>query len=151
VNERIFHFVARADWQAAGRRWAPPSLAAEGFVHCSDGAQLTATRARHLAGVEDLLVLEVDPARLDVPLVYEAAGDAGVFPHVYGSLPRMAVRGEVPLERAGDPVPGDLAGVPGAGAGPVRRLGWTGERRSVPEGPSRATPGRRASGRSNGP
>lgn len=38
------------------------------------------------------MVLVVDPARLDVPLVYEAVEPGGEeFPHVYGPIPVGAV------------------------------------------------------------
>ncbi|MGC0337975.1 uncharacterized protein (DUF952 family) [Streptomyces sp. SLBN-8D4] len=40
----------------------------------------------------DLVVLVIDPARLDVPLKYEApAPGAEEFPHVYGPIPVDAV------------------------------------------------------------
>ena len=96
------------------RGYAPPSLAAKGFIHC------TATRARTLqvaadyyAGLgEPLVVLAIDPARLRARLVFEApapiAGggtahlaDGALFPHLYGALNLDAVVGAGALARAG--------------------------------------------------
>jgi uncharacterized protein (DUF952 family) len=103
----------RRDVGAQG--YAPPSLATEGFIHC------TATRARTLqvaadyyAGVaEPLVLLAIDPARLRARLVFEApapiAGggtahlaDGALFPHLYGALNLDAVVGAGALGRAGD-------------------------------------------------
>ena len=52
---------------------------------------------------EPLLLLVIDPERLDVPLVHEAPpGRDETFPHVYGPLPVAAVVEARPLERAPD-------------------------------------------------
>lgn len=67
-------------------------LADEGFIHCSTAAQWPATVERFYAGVDELLLLHIDEALLDVPLVFEQLGDAPEpFPHVYGPIPLSAV------------------------------------------------------------
>jgi uncharacterized protein (DUF952 family) len=57
-------------------------------VHAGFADQLTGTRARKYADLPDeaLVVLELDPATLSVPVVVEDLG-AGPFPHLYGPLP----------------------------------------------------------------
>ena len=100
----ILHLVSSDDWdaaQAAGR-YAPPSLAAEGFIHFSTPAQLLRTAGRFYAGRSDLLVLWVDPARLEPELRYEQPpasdpGAAELFPHLYGPLELEAVIEVSPL------------------------------------------------------
>lgn len=91
----IVHICGRGDWERAGARYAADSLGAVGFLHCSDPGTAHLPANALYAGRTDLVLLEIDPARLDVPLRWEP-GDpphpAGVwFPHVYGSLPREAV------------------------------------------------------------
>ncbi|MER6785716.1 DUF952 domain-containing protein [Streptomyces sp. NPDC000658] len=76
------------------------TLEQEGFVHCSTRARLPAVAAflyGYYGGPDDLLVPVVDPARLDVPVRYEAP-EAGAekFPHVYGPIPVDAVVGVEP-------------------------------------------------------
>lgn len=99
----ILHICVRSDWETAGAALEPPSLASEGFVHCSDPGTVALPASRLYPGREDLVLLEVDPALLGVPLRWEPgvrdgrveeSGPEGIrpwFPHVYGPLPRAAV------------------------------------------------------------
>lgn len=79
----IAHLVDRPTWVAASGagRYAPASLATEGFVHCSTPEQLAGTRARFFAGVPDLIVLWIPVERVAADLRWE-----GGFPHVYRAL-----------------------------------------------------------------
>ncbi|MEU5664177.1 DUF952 domain-containing protein [Streptomyces longwoodensis] len=97
----VLHITERRLWEAARDRgaytWSTRgrTLEEEGFVHCSTRAQLPRVAA-FLYGApdapDDLVVLVVDPARLDAPLVYEAVEPGGEeFPHVYGPIPVGAV------------------------------------------------------------
>jgi uncharacterized protein (DUF952 family) len=88
------HIVTAAEW--AGVRevaaYAPPSLAAEGFVHLSTPEQLPASADRHYRGAGDLLALGIDPDRLTAELRWEHVPSRGeAFPHLYGPLNPDAV------------------------------------------------------------
>jgi len=93
VTDRYLHLVTPAEWAAsvAAGVHAPPSLAAQGFVHLSTPAQVDRTVARHYADVADLLVVEVDPARLEAPVVFEEGEPGEWFPHLFGPLELAAV------------------------------------------------------------
>ena len=94
MSQLLYHIAPAADVERAARsgKYAPPSLAAEGFVHCSYAQQVGATAERFFRGQSNLLLLEIDPSRLEVPVVAERAANVGeVFPHVYGPLPMSAV------------------------------------------------------------
>ncbi|MBT2676639.1 DUF952 domain-containing protein [Streptomyces sp. ISL-14] len=104
----ILHITERSLWDAAREHGTYEistrgrTLRDEGFIHCSTRAQLP-TVADFLYGSYDgpdeLVVLVVDPARLDVPLKYEAPEPGGeAFPHVYGPIRVDAV---VEVERWG--------------------------------------------------
>jgi uncharacterized protein (DUF952 family) len=97
----LLHLARRADWDAArhagdyrvstlGR-----TLEQEGFIHCS--ADLTQLHGVHTAFydrlTEPLVVLEIDPAGLDVRI-------EGGFPHVYGPIPLTAVTAVRPFDPA---------------------------------------------------
>ena len=94
ATEMIVHIVERGEWvKAVGRgSYAPDSLAAEGFVHCSTLAQVVATANRFYRGQNGLVVLCIEEERLRVELRYEASTgargeEAGeMFPHLYGEL-----------------------------------------------------------------
>ncbi|MFI5863360.1 DUF952 domain-containing protein [Streptomyces sp. NPDC051546] len=89
----IFHLVPLADWTAdPARPYAPPSLASEGFVHCSaDPGTVLAIAAAHYADVPGtLLAVELDERGLTSEVRRE--GEAGLrYPHVHGPLNREAV------------------------------------------------------------
>ncbi len=93
VSEVVCHIVDRATWARAvgDGRYAPPSLAREGFIHLSAPAQVARTAARFFAGVEDLIVLLIPVAGLGEALRWEAA-DGELFPHLYGALDPALVR-----------------------------------------------------------
>ncbi len=100
----IYHISSRAAWQAAqGRGWySAPSLASEGFIHCSRREQVLAVAEDFYRGAADLLLLCIDEDRLSAELRWEApahpraeGADAttveALFPHVYGKLNLDAV------------------------------------------------------------
>jgi uncharacterized protein (DUF952 family) len=101
LGGEIMHLTTRAEWEAArsSGRYAPPSLAAEGFIHFSDATQVARVAAARSAGVDDVVLLHVPVDRLDAPLRYETS-DAGAerFPHLYGPLDVSAVARVAPFD-----------------------------------------------------
>jgi len=100
--ERIFHIVAAAEWQAACEvgRYVPQSIAREGFVHCSFAHQVAGTANHLYRDRQDLIVVEVDPSRLEDPVVVEDLyGMNQDFPHVYGAIPTRAAVASHDLSR----------------------------------------------------
>jgi uncharacterized protein (DUF952 family) len=67
------------------------TLAEEGFIHCSYTNQVEGTLQRFYGDLDDVVVLTLDPDRLDAEIVDEAAEDGTLFPHVYGPLTIGAV------------------------------------------------------------
>jgi glutathione S-transferase len=64
----------------------------EGFIHCSRRDQVEATANRFYSDVDELVLLTIDEAALDAPVVDEdlyATGES--FPHVYGPIPVSTV------------------------------------------------------------
>jgi uncharacterized protein (DUF952 family) len=94
----ILHACPRSAWQealAAGS-YAGDTLHTEGFVHCSDPGTVHLPLTALFRGRTDLVLLVIDPARLEVPVRWEPGDPAdphGVpwFPHVYGPIPATAV------------------------------------------------------------
>ena len=64
----------------------PPSLAAEGFIHCTDGAAaMVDTANRHYrADPRPFLVLTVDLDATGSPWRFD--DQAGIYPHIYGTI-----------------------------------------------------------------
>ncbi|CAM5302401.1 DUF952 domain-containing protein [Streptomyces chartreusis] len=100
-DTRILHITERSLWEAARERGTYEmstrgrTLQEEGFIHCSTRTQLPSVAAflyGSYDGPDELVVLIVDPARLEAPLRYEAPKPGGEeFPHVYGPIPVEAV------------------------------------------------------------
>ena len=99
----IFHICTDQDWQRArvAGRYAPAGLPADGFVHCSDPGTVHLPANHLYAARTDLVLLQIDPAQLDVPVRWEpgvAEDPAGPwFPHVYGSINLSAVVAVLPF------------------------------------------------------
>ena len=101
----LFHIVDRSRWQQAlaDGTYAPESLTTEGFVHCSYVDQVEPVANALYRDATDLVVVELDPVLLDVPvLVEDTYGSGTSFPHVYGPIRVRAQVGEHALTRDAD-------------------------------------------------
>ena len=90
----LMHIATEAEWDEAQRRGAvaPASLGSEGFVHCSFAGQVRGVADRFYRGRADVVLLTIDPARLDAEARVEDLVGAGEhFPHVYGPVAVAAV------------------------------------------------------------
>jgi uncharacterized protein (DUF952 family)/protein-tyrosine phosphatase len=99
----IYHILAPEIWEAAraNHGYTPEAFPKDGFIHCSDLYQVEKTANTIFHDIPKLLVLEIDPKRTGIPLVYEnLEGGHMTFPHLYGSpLPLAAVVSVFPLQR----------------------------------------------------
>ncbi len=90
----IYHLASQDSWTEAqaAEEYEAPSLAEEGFIHCSqDEAQLLRVAERLFPGVDGLLVLDVDTTRLNAEVRREPSRSGEIYPHIYGSINRDAV------------------------------------------------------------
>lgn len=74
----------------------------DGYIHFSTATQARETASRHFAGVDELLLIAVDPESLGPHLRWEPSRGGALFPHLYGPLSLDAVRWAVPLPRDAD-------------------------------------------------
>jgi uncharacterized protein (DUF952 family) len=91
---RLYHITsAREAYEARECGvYVPAAFAREGFIHCSYAHQVVATANRIFRGRRDLVLFEIDPARLNCKVVDEnLEGGAELFPHIYGYLQMDAV------------------------------------------------------------
>lgn len=90
----LFHITTAGEWNAAltAGEYRPRGFAREGFIHCSYADQVQGVANRLFNGADDLVLLEIDTARLGCRIVDEnLEGGSQLFPHVYGPLPVGAV------------------------------------------------------------
>ncbi|MFF0436056.1 DUF952 domain-containing protein [Streptomyces sp. NPDC004327] len=100
----LLHVVPLDAWSAdPALPYAPSSLAAEGFVHCSpdEPAALAVADAHYRDVPGPLLVLVIDETRLAGEVRWEGSGGV-LFPHVYGPIERSAVTAVLQVRRDAD-------------------------------------------------
>ena len=99
-----YHISPLERWQQtpAEGPYTAPSLEAEGFIHCTTGAdEMVATAERFYRDVEGpFVVLTVELDAIGVPWRYDTPAER--FPHIYGPIPRSAIRRVVPIPRDED-------------------------------------------------
>lgn len=105
----IFHITSHTAWVNAQAKgvYVAPSLATEGFIHCSTLEQVRPVANAFYAGQTGLCLLVIDPSLLSSTLKWEepsgGAPPPGVpegmqFPHVFGPINLNAVVKVVDLE-----------------------------------------------------
>lgn len=97
----IFHITSKQEWNDAQSRgeYIAPSLAGEGFIHCSTEKQILNVANAFYRGRTDLVMLVVDETRLSSEVKWEppagpksdSISEADLFPHVYGPIDLKAV------------------------------------------------------------
>jgi len=93
----IYHLALAGEWEADRERPYDTSTLGRlfdevGFIHCSYDHQVQRIADLVYRGRDDVLLLEIDPARVDAPIEVEDLDDSGErFPHIYGPLNRDAV------------------------------------------------------------
>ncbi len=108
TDRPLLHVATAAAWAAAqdGGTYPIPPGPGGGpapFIHLCLPEQLTGVLERFFSAVpEPLVLVEVDPAGLDVRME-PAADGAGHFPHLYGPLPVGSVKAVRPDPRPGRP------------------------------------------------
>jgi len=93
-SEHIFHIAQKSEWQAAeaGGVYTGESLKNDGFVHSCFRNQVDQVLKQWFAGLDDLLLIEIDPHEVDAEIRFEnLEGGSQKFPHIYGPINLDAV------------------------------------------------------------
>lgn len=100
MTEHLYHLIGEKDWAAlqGQKAYSPQSLTEEGFIHFSLLNQLPGVVKRFYSQRTDLLVLKIDPQKLQSELRFDPA-DGDKFPHLYGPLNLDAVIEAQPLHK----------------------------------------------------
>jgi uncharacterized protein (DUF952 family) len=99
-----YHLAPAELWAGSDgdRPYAAPSLADEGFIHCTDGlTELRATFDRYYAkDPRAFVALTIDLDALDVAWRFDDPGSP--YPHIYGPVARRAIVAVADVERRQD-------------------------------------------------
>ena len=86
----LIYKILRADeWsdlRAKGETPGAPIDVTDGFIHFSTAEQARETAAKHFAGVDGLMLAELDTDRMGDALKWEVSRGGALFPHYYGPL-----------------------------------------------------------------
>ena len=82
-----------ADFEAAGQFEGSLFDHESGFIHCSSREQVGPTALRVFPSAPTLVIAAIDATVLGQTVRWEESTDGGLFPHVYGPVPREAVTG----------------------------------------------------------
>lgn len=105
MSARIYHVCRAVEWESAlssGHYRGSSQDVADGFIHFSDAAQVIASVAKHRAGQDGLVIIEVDARRLGDSLRWEPSRGGRLFPHVYGGLATASATRVAPLPLGAD-------------------------------------------------
>lgn len=90
--ELIVHICSYRDWTVARNAgiYRAAMQEVDGFIHCSRAAQVLNVANNYFSGVDELVMLWIDPEKLNFELKWEES-DGDIFPHLYGPLNLDAV------------------------------------------------------------
>lgn len=102
----LVHLCGTEQWAQARRDGAIGPAGGAAFIHLSTPGQVHLPANRLYRGRRDLVLLHIDPARLDAPVRWEPGvatdPESMLFPHLYGSLPVVAVTRVTPYPPGAD-------------------------------------------------
>lgn len=95
----LLHITSGQAWQAAQSAGAyrAPSLEREGFIHCSEAHTVCKVANAWFRGEQGLVLLCIDPTRVQAGVKYEGPYGGDYYPHIYGALNLDAVVRVVPF------------------------------------------------------
>jgi len=84
----LLHIAHGEEWARAEESglYHTGSLGEQGFIHCSHPHQVIKVANTVYRGQRGLILLHIDPDRLDSRVVEEDGGDGELYPHVYGPI-----------------------------------------------------------------
>ena len=96
----LFTLIRKADWKAFTSTgvFAPQELEDQGYIRCIQDAQLEDYANSQCEKNEDLLLVVIDPLRIQTPLKEENI-DGNTYPNIYGSLSMDAIIDKISLNR----------------------------------------------------
>lgn len=96
MSGAAFKIVSAEDWAALQSTGGYDGSAVDlrdGYIHLSAADQLAETAAKHYAGRNGLVLLDVDLTSYGDAIVWEPSRGGALFPHLYGRLSAASVTG----------------------------------------------------------
>jgi uncharacterized protein (DUF952 family) len=103
--QTIYKIFQTDEWRVLERDGVfrgSPDDRRDGFIHCSTAEQSIGTYEKYFAGKPGLVLAAIDADALGAALKWEPSRGGALFPHIYGDLPRSAIRWSRPLASSTD-------------------------------------------------
>lgn len=100
-NDLLFTLISKTDWKLYSQSgsFEPEDLIKKGFIRCYQGNQVEAAANSEFEGIDELLLIVIDPLRLQVPIKKESENGT-VYPNLYGAFSIDAVIDRIPIKRS---------------------------------------------------
>jgi uncharacterized protein (DUF952 family) len=84
----LLHIALGDEWARAREEglYLTGSLHDQGYIHCSHPHQVVEVANSVYRGRRGLVLLHIDPDRLDSRVVEEDGGNGEMYPHIYGPI-----------------------------------------------------------------
>jgi len=98
--QKILHVTTSKIWNQFQSLpfYETESLKNEGFIHNCTKGQLLNVIGRHFSSHQSLILLEIETAMLESPLLMEESYPNDWYPHIYGRLNKDAIIRVIPIE-----------------------------------------------------
>jgi len=92
-NSYIYHICTEGSWeeQSNSKEYIHDSLKGEGFIHFSEEHQIEGVLERYFTDQTDLLILTIEPSKIDEKVQYDKAPNDEDYPHIYGPINKAAI------------------------------------------------------------
>lgn len=100
-NDLLFTLITKPDWKHYSQSgvFEPETLEETGFIRCYQGIQVEKAANDSFEGLDELLLIVIDPLRVQVPIKREKE-DGEIYPNLYGAFSIDAVIDRIPLKRS---------------------------------------------------
>jgi len=88
-TESVFKILTSSEWEsfvAKGEFDGSPVDKSDGFIHLSTASQMQGTLDKYYTTGEDIIIAEIDMARIKDSVKWEVSRGGAEFPHQYGVL-----------------------------------------------------------------
>ncbi|MFA5668365.1 MAG: DUF952 domain-containing protein [Balneolaceae bacterium] len=96
----LFTIIPKTSWRTASNEgeFAPESLESQGYIRCIPDKELENYANSQFNGEDELLLIVIDPLRIQVPIKHETVKDIQ-YPLICGSLKLDAIIEKIDLTR----------------------------------------------------
>jgi len=93
MPEFIYHVVTPTYFKLfeGKQHYYPKGFDEEGFIHNCFEAQFDYVLSTHFKGVDEVLILKIDPTKIHAQIIVEGDQHPLGFPHIYGPINRDAI------------------------------------------------------------